>query len=37
MKGMLEMDPQSRYTAFDCLADPFFDGIREPEVERLIS
>lgn len=36
MKGMLEMDPEERYTALECLADPYFDGLREPEVERLI-
>jgi hypothetical protein len=36
MKGMLEMDPNERYTALECLADPYFDGLREPEVEKLI-
>ena len=33
MNGMLMMDPDERYTALDCLADPYFDGIREPKVE----
>jgi cyclin-dependent kinase-like len=37
MKGMLDMEPSSRYTALDCLADPFFDGLRDPEVEKMIS
>ena len=36
VKGMLEMDPSSRYTALDCLADPYFDGLRDPEVERMV-
>jgi serine/threonine protein kinase len=36
MKGMLEMDPSDRYTALECLADPYFDGLRDPEVEKLI-
>lgn len=37
MKGMLEMDPKARYSALDCLADPYFDGIRDAEVEKLIA
>ncbi len=36
MKGMLEMDPNERYNALECLADPYFDGLREPEVEKII-
>ena len=36
MKGMLEMDPSDRYTALECLADPYFEGLREPEIEKLI-
>ena len=36
MNGMLKMDPDSRYSAFECLADPYFDGVRDPEVERLV-
>ena len=36
MKGMLEMDPSDRYTALECLADPYFDGLRDPEVEKMI-
>jgi serine/threonine protein kinase len=35
MKGMLEMDPDERYTALECLGDPYFDGLREPEIEKL--
>jgi cyclin-dependent kinase-like len=36
MNGMLKMDPEERYTALDCLANPYFDGIREPEIEKII-
>ena len=36
MKGMLEMDPSERYSALECLADPYFDGLRDPEVEKMI-
>ena len=36
MGGMLVMDPEQRYTAADCLADPYFDNIREPEVDKLL-
>jgi hypothetical protein len=36
MNGMLMMDPDERYTALDCLSDPYFDGLREPEIERLV-
>jgi cyclin-dependent kinase-like len=36
MKGMLEMDPADRYNALECLADPYFDGLRDPETEKLI-
>ena len=30
------MDPQDRFTALDCLADSFFDGIRDPEIEKIV-
>lgn len=36
MAGMLMMEPEDRYTAADCLADPYFDNIREPEVDKLL-
>lgn len=36
MSGMLIMEPEERYTAADCLADPYFDSIREPEVDKLL-
>jgi hypothetical protein len=36
MKGMLEMDPDERYTALECLGDPYFDGLREPEIEKMV-
>ena len=34
--GMLRMDPNSRYNSFECLADPYFDGVRDPETEKLV-
>ncbi|CDW80812.1 protein kinase domain containing protein [Stylonychia lemnae] len=37
MNGMLKMDPEDRFSAMECLAHPYFDGIREPEVEKMIS
>ena len=37
MKAMLEMDPNERITAAEALADPYFDGMRDVEVERLLS
>jgi cyclin-dependent kinase-like len=37
MKAMLEMDPAQRITALEALADPYFDGIRDAEVEKLLS
>jgi cyclin-dependent kinase-like len=36
MKGMLEMDPSDRFSAIECLADTYFDGLRDKEVEALI-
>jgi len=36
MKGMLIMDPAHRFTALDCLAHEYFDGLRDSEVEQLI-
>lgn len=36
MNGMLKMDPESRYTAFECICDSYFDGLREPEVEKVV-
>jgi hypothetical protein len=32
MNGVLKMDPDERFTAMECLAHPYFDGIREEEV-----
>jgi cyclin-dependent kinase-like len=37
MAGMLAMNPAERHTALDCLADPYFDEVRDPETEKLIS
>ena len=36
MNGMLKMDPDSRYTAFECIAAPYFDGLRDPDLERMV-
>lgn len=36
LKGMLTMDSEKRLTAVEALAEPWFDSIREPEVEALI-
>ena len=36
LKGMLMMDAEKRLTAVEALAEPWFDSIREPEVEALI-
>jgi len=36
MKAMLEMEPSERITAIEALADPYFDGLREAEVEKLL-
>ena len=36
MSGLLRMEPAERLTALEALAHPYFDGIREPEIERLV-
>lgn len=36
MKAMLTMEPNERITAIESLADPYFDGLRDSEVEKLI-
>jgi cyclin-dependent kinase-like len=36
MNGMLMMDPEERYTAMDCIADPYFDNIRDPDIEESV-
>jgi len=36
LKGMLALDPERRSTAIEALAEPWFDSLREPEVEQLI-
>ena len=33
LKGTLELDPTKRLSAIECLAEPWFDEIREPEVD----
>ncbi len=36
MSWMLELNPRDRVTALEALADPYFDGMREPEIEELV-
>lgn len=36
MKAMLIMDHNERITAVEALADPYFDGLRDADIERLI-
>eukprot|EP00347_Sterkiella_histriomuscorum_P018635 403344766 len=36
MKAMLEMDPSARISAIESLADPYFDGLRDADVEKLL-
>ena len=36
LRGMLELDHEKRLTAVEALAEPWFDNIREVEVEQLI-
>lgn len=36
MCGFLEMDPAKRITALEAMAHPYFDGIRDEEVNNLI-
>ena len=33
---MLALDPEVRFTAIEALAEPWFDCLREPEIEQLI-
>lgn len=36
MNGLLQMDPNKRLSALEALAHPYFDGIRDEEVQKLI-
>jgi cyclin-dependent kinase-like len=36
MSGMLQMEVGKRLTAIECLAHPYFDGMRNDEIENLI-
>lgn len=36
LKGLLVLDPVERFTAVDALAEPWFDQLREPEIEQII-
>jgi len=36
MSKMLELNPWDRVTALEALADPYFDGMREPDIEELV-
>jgi len=33
LKGLLHLDPEYRVTAIEALAEPWFDNLRDPEVE----
>jgi cyclin-dependent kinase-like len=33
---MLKLEPEERFTAVECLAHTYFDGIREPEIDKII-
>lgn len=35
MNGMLRMDPEERFSALDALAHPYFEGMREPDIEKM--
>lgn len=37
MNGMLTMEVEKRLTAIECLAHPYFDGLRDTEVEAMIA
>ena len=36
MNGMLQMQVQERLTAIECIAHPYFDGLRTEDDEDLI-
>ena len=36
LAGMLRMEPDNRFNALECLAHPYFDGIRDAETEKLV-
>jgi hypothetical protein len=36
MSGMLQMEEGRRLTAIECLAHPYFDGLRSDEIDNLI-
>lgn len=36
MAGMLNMEVSKRFSAIECLAHPYFDGMRNEETENLI-
>jgi cyclin-dependent kinase-like len=37
MHGMLMMEPDERFTALDCLADSYFDGCRDADIEKMVN
>lgn len=37
MARMLDLNPKERISAIEALADPFFDGIWDQEIEELVS
>ena len=36
MNGMLNMEVGKRFTAIECLAHPYFDRLRDEEVDFII-
>ena len=36
MNGLLAMDPHKRFSALEALAHPYFDTVRDTEVEQMI-
>jgi cyclin-dependent kinase-like len=36
MSGMLQMELGKRLTAIECLAHPYFDGMRNDEIDNMI-
>lgn len=36
MNGMLSMEHEQRLSAIECIAHPYFDGLRNDEIENMI-
>lgn len=37
MSKMLELNPKDWISAIEALGDPYFDGIRESDIEELVA